>query len=239
MASAASALSRTVSPGSISMPASSSGKLAGGSVTSPVGTELGGEAVRSLANDSMSDRCSLLNGRARLTCPHLARNRRQLKAIQVAKLAPVNDTSKYTDRKRTSHVDGPGGCRRKKPLGAAPRCKRLKNVTTGMPAVDKQDRNAVVSLQTELREEMERKSAFCVPGKHKNNTPPRLETQRTAFSCLPVPSRRRMARERESGSPTRVALTTVFPLPTRVVDGSPQARRKQEERASNASLLTA
>jgi len=150
-----------------------------------------------------------------------------------AAFAAVKDTSEYTDRYKTTHV-GEDACRTgvAKSLGDDPRCIRCQNLAAGMPADDKHVLNAVVCLQTVLREEIERKSAFCVPAKHEQSRPPRQDDHKTALSLLPAPRRRRMARDLELGSPTKDTLTEDAFLPTGVDDGSPQARRTQDDRAA-------
>jgi len=94
--------------------------------------------------------------------------------MQDATFAAVKDTTEYTDRYKTTHV-GEDACRTgtAKSAGDDERCFRCQNLAVWMPADDKHFLNAVVCLQTVLREEMERKSAFCVPAKHEQSRPPR------------------------------------------------------------------
>jgi len=236
VASAASPHARPVSPGSDSMPKSSS---AGPRDTEEPSTAGAGLVLETLVAGSLAAseasvvRRSALTGRAKTTWPQRPRNRRQLGAMQVATLPAVNDTSEYTERyKTTQNRIGPYCCRHTKLAGAAPRCMRCQNLARGTPLRVEHALNAAVCLQTQLREEAERNNAFCVPEKQEQRMPLRWEDQMTAESALPLPTRSRIARDRDCGSPTMTALTVLARLPMGVDDGSPQARRTQALKAS-------
>ena len=109
---------------------------------------------------------------------------------------------------------------------------RCQNLSAGMLSLAKHLRNATVCVQTQLRAEAERKSAFCVPEKQEQRMPPRLDDHRTALSDLPPPTRNTMALDREMGSPTTVALEEDVPLPIGVDDGSPHALRTHADSTS-------
>jgi len=146
--------------------------------------------------------------------------------MHVAAFAAENDTSKYTNRYRTTQKRiGRYGCAHTKLAGAELKFMHCQNLSAGMLSLAKHLRNVTVWLQTQVRAEAERKSAFWVPAKQEQRMPPRLDDHRTALSDLPPPTRNTMALDRELGSPTTTALEEDLPLPIGVDDSSPHALR--------------
>jgi len=92
--------------------------------------------------------------------------------------------------------------------------------------------NAAVCLQVVLRDDTDKKRAFCVPLKHEHRRPSRQDTHMMETSAFPAPERSTIARDRDDESPTTRAVTGegYFPICRR--DGSPQVRRMQAAKVS-------
>lgn len=142
------------------------------------------------------------------TWPHLPRKRRQPGATQAATLPELNVTMEKTEWYSTDHaiVDPYSRGTAKSEQSARSRM-RAQNASRVMPDDAKAFANDAVCWHLVLREEAERKSAFCVPVKHEHSNPSRQETQTMAVSRLVVPDRKTIARERDILSPMTTAVT--------------------------------
>jgi len=92
---------------------------------------------------------------------------------------------------------------------------------------------AVVCAHFVLREDADRKSAFCVPAKHEHSNPSRHDTHRMLTSRLVPPDLSTMARDRDVACPITRAVTGLPCLPMGRDDGRPQVRRMQATSASS------
>jgi len=109
---------------------------------------------------------------------------------------------------------------------------RDRNLLVGMLAAQRAAFTAAVWEHSELREEADRKSAFCVPAKQEHRRPPRRDTHMMETSFLPDPHRSTMARDDDVLSPTILAVTGTTRWRTTSDRGKPHARREHGMSAS-------